>query len=361
MASMGEVNLSHDLIKKIANNPNENILISVVTDTGYETAINKYKNYKNVQVIYFPLDDYFIIKNIVKKINIKKLILIETEIWPNLINIVSKKTKIILVNGRITEKSYKKYIKIKFFIDRIFNKIDIFLMQTEDDANRIRKFNIKRDKITVVGNLKFNIDYEKNSEDYNKNLIKKLNFYYKPIFIAGSTREGEEEIILEVYNNLEDDFNLIIAPRHIERVTKITKLISEKGYNYKKWSQLDEETDIKNTIIIVDEIGILRSLYQISDIVFVGGTLVNVGGHSLLEPLYYGKTPIFGKYTQNVSDIASAILKREIGYIVNNKEEFISAIKKIKNENNLKKYNIDKFFDEHKNVLNTVYNNIINL
>lgn len=358
MASMGEVNLSFDIIKTIVEKDKENILISVMTDTGMETALNKYKKYKNIKIIYFPLDDYVKIKKICKKINIKKLILVETEIWPNLININSKKSEIYLINGRITNKSYKNYIKFKFILKKTLNKINVILMQTIEDAERIIKIGADKNRVEICGNLKFNIELSVNKDEFNKELRKKINFNENKIFTAGSTREGEEEIILDVFEKIKNKYNLIIVPRHIERVEKIELLIKQRNYEYLKWSCLKEEPK-KNKIILVDTIGVLRDIYQISDVVFVGGTLVNIGGHSLLEPLYYKKSPIFGIYTQNVSDIAKEIEKREIGICVKNVEDFEKAIIRIE-QNKLKIENIVKFFDENKNNLKITYNKIMN-
>ena len=136
-------------------------------------------------------------------------------------------------------------------------------------------------------------------------------------------------------------------PRHIERVPEIEVLIEKEGMTYKKYSKIDSDNFEKTDIILVDKIGILRKLYSIADIAFVGGTLVNIGGHSLLEPLFYGKTPIFGPYLQNVKDISKEILKKNIGYKVEDADEFLEAVNKIEKNSDIYKKNIEIFFEEN--------------
>ncbi|PID67276.1 MAG: tRNA (guanosine(46)-N7)-methyltransferase TrmB [Fusobacteriales bacterium] len=327
-SSVGEVNLSESLVKKFHSVFKKNILLSVFTDTGYENAKKKYAKYDKIKVIYFPLDEKKKILEILSYINLKLLVLIETEIWFNLINECKKnKARVIVVNGRISEKSFKNYSKIKFLLKSLFKKIDYFYMQTENDKNRIISLGANENKVENVGNLKFDINLEKYSkedlEEYKKFL--KLEDENKKIFVAGSTRTGEDEILLEVFSQLKDCI-LILVPRHLERLPKIEKLIEQKSFKYIKYSELKKNINKKFDIILVDEMGVLKKLYAICDVAFVGGTLVNVGGHNLLEPLFYRKPLIFGKYLQNVKDISQEILKRKIGYCVKNSKEFIKVI-----------------------------------
>ena len=316
-SSLGEINLLDPFIKKILLDETKNIIISVVTDTGYNQALNKYSSSK-VKVVYFPLDVNFLIKKIFKNVNIQKTIIVETEIWPNLINYAYKNSQLFLLNGRISDKSFKSYFRLKFYLKPILNKFKYLIMQTEDDKDRIIKLGARTDKVYNFGNLKFDINFD----DYSEKELSEFKEFLglsKKVFVAGSTRDGEEEIIIEVFKKLKD-YQLILVPRHIERIDSITKLLN--GDNYSLYSNLKKNSNI----IIVDKVGILRKLYAIADITFVGGTLVNIGGHSLLEPLYYGKKPIFGPYLQNVKDIANEILRLDLGYKVEGIEEFIRVI-----------------------------------
>ncbi len=440
-SSVGEVNLSDSLIKKILEKKSESILLSVFTDTGFETAEKKYSTNDRIKIIYFPLDDYFLIKTILKNIRLKTLIVIETEIWPNLINLCSKVGKVILANGRISDKSFKRDKKIGFILksllsekidffcvqteidkerlielgakkdrvevtgnlkfdielenfseeskehlknqiyyngkkilddyfliktilknirlktlivieteiwpnlinlcskvgkvilangrisDKSFKrdkkigfilksllgeKIDFFCVQTEIDKERFIELGAKKDRVKVTGNLKFDIELENFSEESKENLKNEIYYNKKKIFVCGSTRTGEDEILIESFKKLEN-YLLVLVPRHLDRIPKLEEVIKSQGLTYKKYSEL-EEGDYK--VLIVDKMGVLRKFYSIADVTFVGGTLVNIGGHSLLEPLFYRKTPIFGKYLQNVKDISKEVLKREIGTFV---------------------------------------------
>lgn len=347
-SSVGEINLSDSLIKKILLERKENILISMFTDTGYKIANKKYENEDRIDICYFPIDDYFMIKKILSKINIKLLIIIETEIWPNLIKLSSKKAKVILVNGRISDRSYRKYLKLKSITKALLTgKIDKFYMQTEIDAKRIKEIGATESKVFVVGNLKFDIEIEDYSMEEKLELRNKIKARNRKILVAGSTRTGEDEILLEVFKNLKN-YILVLVPRHLERIPKLEKLLLENNFSFEKLSEIKDDQG-KKDIIIVDEMGILRKFYSISDVAFVGGTLVNIGGHSLLEPLFFRKTPIFGKYLQNVKDISKEILKRNIGFKVENSKDILKAIKLIENHT-VENKKIEDFFNENRNV-----------
>lgn len=353
-SSVGEVNLSDSLIKKILEKKSENILLSVFTDTGFETAEKKYSANERIKIIYFPLDDYFLIKTILKNIKLKTLIIIETEIWPNLINLCSKAGKVILANGRISDKSFKRDKKIGFILKALLGeKIDFFCVQTEIDKERFIELGAKKDRVQVTGNLKFDIELENFSNKVKENLKNQICYNGKKIFVCGSTRTGEDEILIESFKKLKN-YLLVLVPRHLDRIPKLEELIKSQGLTYKKYSEL-EEGDYE--VLIVDKMGVLRKFYSIADVTFVGGTLVNIGGHSLLEPLFYRKTPIFGKYLQNVKDISKEVLKREIGYLAENSEEIYENILKIE-KNDLDSKKIEDFFKENQNVAEKILEKI---
>ena len=345
-SSVGEVNLSEDLVNKFYSISRKNILISVFTDTGYENAVKKYSAKNKIKVIYFPIDDKDKIQEILKRINLQLLVLVETELWPNLINEVNKnKSRIVIVNGRISDRSYPRYKKMKFLLKSMLGKIDYFYMQSEIDKNRIIDLGASNEKVENIGNLKFSISLEKYSDEDKKEYKEFLNILDRKIFVAGSTRTGENEIILNVFEKLKNTV-LIIVPRHLENIGKIINLIDKSNLSFIKYSEIEKGNTNKKDIIVVDKMGVLRKLYSISDIAFVGGTLVNIGGHNLLEPLFYRKKPIFGKYTQNVTDISKEILKRNIGFQVQNESEFLEAINSLEKNNNNDE--INNFFEENK-------------
>ena len=345
-SSVGEVNLSEALVKKILYERKERIILTVMTDTGMGTAKDKYKDNNRMDILYFPLDNRKIIRSILEKIEMKILILIETEIWPNLIHESHKKGKVIIVNGRISDRSYVRYKKLNFYLKNLFKDVDGFYMQSKLDSEKIAKIGADKNRVETLGNLKFDIELEKFDEKTKDDFKKFLGVYKRKIFTAGSTRTGEYEIIFKVFKKLTNTL-LILVPRHIERVPEIEILIKKEGMTYKKYSKIGSDNFEKTDIILVDKIGILRKLYSIADIAFVGGTLVDIGGHSLLEPLFYGKTPIFGPYLQNVKDISKEILKKNIGYKAENADEFLEAVNKIEKNSDIYKKNIEIFFEEN--------------
>ena len=326
-SSVGEINLSETLIKKLLDNRKERILLTMFTDTGIGVARDKFVKNERVDIFYFALDDRKNILDILKRIKLNLLILVETEIWPNLITEIGRKSKVIIVNGRISDRSFRRYQKLSSYLKKIFLYVDRFYMQSDEDSRRIIEIGAEKSRVETLGNLKFDISFQKYSDEERKELQSLFNVDSRKVFTAGSSRSGEYEILLDTFKNLKNTL-LVLVPRHIERTPKIEEIIKEYGFSYKKYSELESKKE-KTDIIIVDKIGILRKIYSITDIAFVGGTLVNIGGHSLLEPLFYGKTPIFGPYLQNVKEISREILELGLGYKVTNVNEFLEAIKEI--------------------------------
>lgn len=355
-SSVGEINLSDALIKKLLAEREEDILISIFTDTGYETAQNKYSKEERIKLIYFPLDCKKEIRKILKRIDFKLLILIETEIWPNLISCAKKKGKIILVNGRISDKSFGRYMKLKRILKNVLDKIDNFYMQTPLDKERIETIGADSSKVFVTGNLKFDIELQNYSEEEKNELKEIIKAEGRKIFVAGSTRTGEDEVILDAFGHLKD-YMLVLVPRHLDRIEKIEDLLIKRKIKFSKYSSCLEGKLEKSEVIIVDKMGVLRKFYSVCDTAFVGGTLVNIGGHSLLEPLFYRKTPIFGKYLQNVKDIADEILKRGIGFKVDSSEDIAVSIGEIDN-GHVKTEEIEKFFAANQNTAQKIINEI---
>lgn len=346
-SSVGEINLLDGLITQLEKKFDENILITVFTKTGYQNAQKKYFSNNKISVLRFPLDNLYIIRKIFKYINVTKLLVVETEIWPNLLIEGAKYSKIYIVNGRISKKSFPKYKRFSYFLKAIFPKINSFFMQSEDDSKRIIELGANPSKVFTIGNLKFDISFENFSEFEKNRLKEQINSISKKIFVAGSTRDGEEQIIIDVFKSLKNT-TLVIVPRHLNRLKEIEQLLTINNLSYQLYSNINN--NLKNyDVVLVDKMGILRKFYSIADISFVGGTFVNIGGHNLLEPLYYGIPPIFGPYLQNVKEVSTNILKSNLGYKVSNKTEFLNAIEQINNRaivNN----EINLFFENNNNI-----------
>ena len=331
MSSVGEFNLSRELIDRLILK-GENVILSIMTDTGKAAAEKGYGNNENVVIFYFPLDDYVCLANLFKTYKIKKTVIIETEIWPNLYSVASEKSELYIINGRLTEKKMKSYLKIKGFIRKLLNKAEKIMVQSDEDRKRYVSLGLTDEKVKVYKNLKYSIKYEKISEEAEDKYIENNIQKDKKIIVCGSTRPGEEKIWLEVFKeiNEEKEYQLVLVPRHLDRIDEVINEIHQvftEGENSKISYSLMSE-DKKTDILVVDKMGVLRDFYQLADFVFVGGTLVDIGGHSMLEPLYYGKKPIIGNYYQNIAEIVEEAKKMSFIKIVENKNEIVEYLKK---------------------------------
>ena len=331
MSSVGEFNLSRELIDRLILK-GENVILSIMTDTGKAAAEKGYGNNENVVIFYFPLDDYVCLANLFKTYKIKKTVIIETEIWPNLYSVASEKSELYIINGRLTEKKMKSYLKIKGFIKKLLNKAEKIMVQSDEDRKRYVSLGLTDEKVKVYKNLKYSIKYEKISEEAEDKYIENNIQKDKKIIVCGSTRPGEEKIWLEVFKeiNEEKEYQLVLVPRHLDRIDEVINEIHQvftEGENSKISYSLMSE-DKKTDILVVDKMGVLRDFYQLADFVFVGGTLVDIGGHSILEPLYYGKKPIIGNYYQNIAEIVEEAKKMSFIKIVENKNEIVEYLKK---------------------------------
>ena len=362
-SSVGEFNLSKELIEKILQNrkagENQKIILSVMTDNGFSAVSKKYSENKNIKIFYFPLDDFFEIKKIYKKYKIEKTIVVETEIWPNLYYFAAKSGELFIVNGRLTEKKLKSYLKFGWLIRKTLNRATKIMVQSISDKERYEKLGLDKNKIKVYKNLKYSIKYSKISGEQKKYYYDTIVNKNKKVIVCGSTRPNEERIWLEVFKkiNIDNEYQLVLVPRHLERINEIENIILEKFSkdDYSLLTQIEKNiTEAKTNnwekIVVVDKMGVLTDFYQLADFVFVGGTLVDIGGHSILEPLYYGKKPIIGKYFQNIEEIVKDA--KELGFIeiVENEDEIVRYLKKSENVDTKsffeKNNQIDKILEE---------------
>ena len=327
--SVGEVMAVRKFIEGLKKDTDKLIILSTVTSTGNKLAKDILG--KQALVIYLPVDISFIVRRFIRVIRPSIFIAVETEIWPNLTQELSKNNiPIVVINGRISDNSFKGYKFIRILLKNILKKISIFCMQSELYANRIISLGAEKDRVKITGNMKFdNIDYSAiDSHAVALGMIKPQD----PLFIAGSTHKGEEEIILRVYKNLLNsypDLQLIIAPRHIERTPEIERLIEKFGFICIRMSRRQSVSASRPVVFILDTIGILSSLYGIATVVFIGGSLAEKGGHNIIEPAIFGKPIIFGPSMYNFRDINELFLREGAAVLVKNANELESAAKEL--------------------------------
>lgn len=311
--SVGEVIASKPLISLINRElPDYEIVLSTVTKTGREMA-EKLKE-KPSHIFYFPFDFPFVVKRVLRKIRPSLIVLTETELWPNLLRYSEHfSIPVVLTNGTISSSSFTRYKKIRPLFKQILSKILFFCVQTQEDKDRLVHLEVAPEKIMVTGNTKFDLSFL----NLDKEPLANWNIEGKsPVIVAGSTHAGEEEFLLESFRGIDEKFPealLILAPRHPERVSEVENLIKEKGYSCVRRTKMNSSI-LKEKIILVDTIGELSKIYLAADIVFVGGSLVPIGGHNLLEPAFLSKPIITGPYTFKQNEMLE-LLKEGNGVI----------------------------------------------
>lgn len=304
--SVGEVLAIADLIQKLEQKfPGKQIVCSVVTKTGYQIAQEKFGE-KNI-VIYAPLDFSFVVRTFIRNIRPEIYILAETEIWPNLFSFLNRRhVPIIQVNGRISDKSYSGYRRFGLIARKVLANVKCFCMQSQMDAERIIRLGARPDTVKVTGNLKFdNLPVNDSPHESNINLNADDQW-----LIAGSTHPGEEEIILDCFVKLKKEYGharLILCPRHVDRAADIHHMIKLKQLRSANLSGLDQGGDDGESIIVVDTIGQLRSLYSLAKVVIIGKTFKVGGGQNMIEPAFFGKPVIVGPLTYNFKDIVELL------------------------------------------------------
>ena len=321
-ASVGEVIASQKLLEGIRERfPGRRLLVSTFTPTGNEAAKEKLKA---DGVIFLPLDFPWAVNRAVKKVNPSTLILMETELWPNLIRKAgSMGIPVVLVNGRISDTSYGKYWFISPLLKKVFESITLFLMQSEGDAGRVITLGAEQSKVTVTGNIKF--DLKPADKD-----IGFMDNWGGPVLLAGSTHKGEDAPILDIYKGLRERYpalKLVLAPRHLDRVREVEGILKEKGLQFVRRSEVSEKIELP--ILLLDTLGELASFYKYGTIVFIGGSLIPVGGHNPLEPALYGKPVLFGPHMENFRDSARILEESGGGARVDNPEGLNNRIDRL--------------------------------
>ncbi|MBU2251529.1 MAG: 3-deoxy-D-manno-octulosonic acid transferase [Candidatus Omnitrophica bacterium] len=346
VVSVGEANAIGNLIRKIKENYLAPIVISTTTLTGNKVARQKYSHC--AQIVFFPLDTSWIVRHFIKVFRPIIFIAVETEIWPNLFSqLQKKKIPILIINGRISDRAFKRYKLIKPFLAKIINKCDYIAVQNQMYKKRFTYLGADKEKIIVSGNMKFE------SIIIDQQIALTIKNSYEPVlkpggsllFVAGCTHPAEEEILLQVYQDITEssgDFKFLIAPRHPERVNQVARLIRSKGFLPFKISQVPEYfsediTKKRKIVFILDTIGELIYFYGLADICFVGGSLSANGGHNILEPIYFGKPTIFGPHMDNFLDVEEVVLEKGAGLKVADRQELRQALMRLVKDEALRK------------------------
>ena len=331
--SVGEALTARALAEDLkARYPRLRLFLSTTTMAGQEVARRSLHHVD--AVFYFPFDWAFIVRRTLNIVKPRVFIMMETELWPNLLRVCRKRgVKMVVINGRISSRSYPRYRLIRPFFRRVLADVDRFCMQSEESARRLVDLGADPARVTVTGSLKFDSLEVPTAAAHGRPRERVLRFFRispnRPVIIAGSTIRGEEAAVLRAFARMKTTMPnalAIVAPRQAERFGEVARLSREAGFVTARRSELPIDAEPRADVVVLDSLGELAQLYQVATAVFVGGSLVNQGGHNILEPAMYGKPIVFGPYMQNFQEIADAFITNGAAMQVQSDRELDEAL-----------------------------------
>lgn len=332
-ASVGEIVATSPIAKEIKREfPEAVVIVSVVTATGHDMAERIIPEADGI--IYFPLDLTFLTRRILRIVKPITILIVETEIWPNFLHIAQEeKIPVMMVNGRISDRSMRRYLFVKGFMKDMLQSIQIFCMQSAGDAKYIKLLGAPEDRIRVTGNTKYDQTYATVTPTERQELLNEFGFGHNhPIIVAGSTHRGEEDAIFTAFKEVLKEApgaRLLIAPREIMRGGEVKNLSEGYGLRAICRSVMKEPVHEEIPVVVLDTIGELGRLYSLGDIIFVGGSLVRTGGHNILEPAAHGKPIIVGPNMFNFKEIYALLSSRHACLMVQDTKDLTRTILKL--------------------------------
>lgn len=327
--SVGEAIAARPLFKALrCRYPHHAIVVSNTTETGKSTAAG----FPEVDLcLYFPFDFLPSVRTVLHSVKPRIIIIMETEIWPNFSREAARRNiPLLLANGRISDRSFKRYLKFSWFFRPALHCFSALCMQSEAGRMRIVAIGADPDRIKVTGNLKNDIPSHQVSDEERMRLRSRYSIPREScVLIAGSTRDGEEQYVISAYKELAAEVSnlfLVLVPRHPERAGTIAALLDNAGVRYQRRTALANDHLLQQgEALLVDTVGEMMDLYALSDIAFVGGSLVPFGGHNLLEPSSVGVPSVFGPHMANFREIEALVLQYGAGIQINNPAELTAA------------------------------------
>jgi 3-deoxy-D-manno-octulosonic-acid transferase len=336
--SVGEALTARALAADLkARYPRLRLFLSTTTIAGQQVAKASLGRVVDA-VFYFPFDWAFIVRRTLGLVKPRLFIMMETEIWPNLLRECRRRgVKTAVINGRISLRSYPRYRLIRPFFRRVLADVDRFCMQSEESARRLIDLGADPARVTMTGSLKFDsLEVPPPSGTgvaHGKPRERLLRFFRvspsRTVIVAGSTMRGEEAAVLTAFKRVKDTKShvlAILAPRHPDRFGEVERLARDAGFVTARRSELPIDAEPRADVVILDSLGELAQLYQVATVVFVGGSLADHGGHNILEPAVYGKPVIFGPHMQNFNEIAEAFLSNGAAIQVRSDQELDDTI-----------------------------------
>jgi len=316
--SVGETQAARPLALRLKEQfPHHALVISTITRTGQNLAREVFRTQAE-SVFYFPFDWRWSVRRAIKAINPDLVLIMETELWPNFLReCKTRQIPVALVNGRISRQSFRRYKLITPFLRRVLSSLNMAVMQSEMDSDRLGVLGMPQDRLFTAGNLKFDAEVAGTSGNKTEEIRTRFGLNtVAPLILAASTHAPEEEIILESFKRLRKTrpVRLMIAPRHPERFKEVASLIQQSELSWSRRTVPPDVNDNNAAVILLDTIGELPATYELAEIVFVGGSVVDKGGHNVLEPAAAGVAVVTGAHTHNFHAIVMLML--EAGAIV---------------------------------------------
>jgi 3-deoxy-D-manno-octulosonic-acid transferase len=313
--SVGEAQAAHPLARAILENfPSHTLVVSTTTLTGQRIARDIFRT-QAAAVFYFPFDWGWTARRALRAVNPAAVLIMETELWPGFLRECRKRgVPVAIVNGRLSGRSFGRYRLIRRFIRRVVNDLELAIMQTEADAERVRALGLRPERVRVSGNVKFDAEAPR-EQALTAQLRQRFGIDAgRPLLVAASTHAPEERIIIEALKLLRampgrDTARLLLAPRHPERFAEVASLLESSGLGWARRSEREAQTDAACEAILLDSIGELRAVYPLASVVFVGGSIAPVGGHNILEPAAAGICTVTGAHTMNFEAIVRVFLE----------------------------------------------------
>jgi len=329
--SVGEVKAVENLVKRLRQQfPEKPLVVSTATTTGQQLARDW--GARVTHTFYFPVDLPWCVRRAVNRVDPEMVIVAETEIWPNFLRACrARGIRVVMINGRISDKSFSRYRLARRWLRRVFEDYTIIGMQSETDRQRIEAIGADPRKVTVLGNLKYDAAA---SSGVVENALGAFLKTWGPLWIAASTMPGEDALVVDAFKQVlrsHPDLKLLIAPRHTDRFDSVAELVKGRNLQMVRRTQLPAVAASleQATVLLLDTIGELATVFQYAAVVYMGGSLVPTGGHNVLEPARHAKPIVFGPHMENFRDIARLFIDSNAAMRIDGSAQLAPAISQI--------------------------------
>ncbi|NLV23549.1 MAG: 3-deoxy-D-manno-octulosonic acid transferase [Deltaproteobacteria bacterium] len=339
--SVGETRAAVPLLKALRKEyPQRALVLTTVTETGQATA----QKIAEIDLcLYFPFDFSRVVERALDQIRPSLILIVETEIWPNLVRLARRRNiPVALVNGRLSDRSFPRYKMALWAVRVVLDQFKAFCMQSAQDAQRVEMLGAPPEKIVVTGNLKFDLQVEAAGKGEKGRFQEEFRLPAGvPLWVCGSTHEGEEEALLRVFARLKatwPELILVLVPRHPNRCRSVAEMIRSHGFSCRLRSETNPSSPLlaPGGILLIDTMGDLVKLYSLADMVFVGGSLTPVGGHNLLEASAVGKPVLFGPHMNNFKEITRLVLNAQGGVCVAGEKDLENNLDRLLRDESLR-------------------------